>query len=38
MCKGDLNLARMEFDQVLQLPEEAGGLGLKEITSDTDSN
>lgn len=37
MCRGNLNLARQEFDLVLSLPEEAGGLGLKEITCDTDS-
>lgn len=36
MCRGNLNLARQEFDQVLLLPEDQGGLGLKEVTSESD--
>lgn len=38
MCKGDLNLARKEFDDVIKNSEEEGCLGMKEITCDNDSS
>ena len=38
MCKGDLNLARKEFVDVIKNSEEEGCLGMKEITCDNDSS
>jgi len=38
LCHGQFDMARRGFDEVLSQPEEAGGLGLKEITVDTASS
>lgn len=38
ICAGNFDQAREKLDEVITNSEEAGGLGLKEITCDSDSN
>jgi len=38
ICSGQFDQAREKLDEVITNSEEAGGLGLKEITCDGDSN
>ena len=37
LCSGQLELARQKFDEVISQSEENGGLGLREITTETES-
>ena len=37
LCSGQLELARQKFDEVITQSEENGGLGLREITCETES-
>jgi hypothetical protein len=36
ICAGNFELARAKFDEIITSPEESGGLGMKEITCETD--
>lgn len=38
ICQGNFDKAREKLDEVITNPEDAGGLGLKEITLEKDSN
>ena len=37
ICSGQFEVARQKFDEIITWPEENGGLGMKEITCDTES-
>jgi hypothetical protein len=36
ICAGQFDIARAKFDEIITQPEENGGLGMKEITCETD--
>lgn len=36
ICAGQFELARTKFDEIITQPEESGGLGMKEITCESD--
>jgi len=36
ICAGQFEQARAKFDEIITQPEESGGLGMKEITSESD--
>lgn len=38
ICAGQFDQARQKFDEIITCSEDQGGLGLKEITSDTESS
>ena len=37
ICAGEFDAARQKFDEIITWPEETGGLGMKEITCETES-